>query len=231
MTAPLIDRKMLFAFVGPFALFLLGFALLQGIGWMAGNSENLLLAKPAYWIFPLQTVVCAAALIVFWKNYEFGSARWIPLSVFVGLVAIVVWVSPQIIFGSPQRVEGFDPSVLAADPALYWTTIVFRFLRLVIVVPLIEEIFWRGFLQRYLIDERFHTVPFGKYTHLSFWGVVLGFMLVHNPPDYPAAVVVGALYGWLTVHTKSLLAPVIAHAVTNLALGIYIMKTGQWGFW
>jgi CAAX prenyl protease-like protein len=140
-------------------------------------------------------------------------------------------VSPQVFLGQPRRWEGFNPEIFAGDPALYWSTVLARFLRLVIVVPLVEEIFWRGFLQRYLIDERFQTVPFGKYTHLSFFGVAIAFTLIHSMPDWPAAFITGILYGWLAVRTKSLLAPVVAHAVTNLALGCYIMTTKQWGFW
>jgi len=99
------------------------------------------------------------------------------------------------------------------------------------VVPLIEEIFWRGFLQRYLVNEKFTSVKFGTYTHLSFFGVAGAFMLVHSPSDWPAAIATGVLFGWVAVKTKSLLACVIAHAITNLGLGIYIVTTKQWGFW
>jgi len=210
---------------------MIGFALVQLVQATAGKTDLLLIAKPQYWVFPLQTVVCAAALIFFWKTYDFGSQRVVPLAIGVGLVVFVIWVSPQMIFGQPRRLDGFDPSVFAGEATVYWATVLARFTRLVIVVPLIEEIFWRGFLQRYLIDERFETVPIGKYTHLSFWGVVLAFTFIHAPADYPAAALTGAIYGWLTVRTKTLLAPIVAHAVTNLALGLYIMKTGQWGFW
>ncbi len=210
---------------------MLGLALVQGVQKLAGKSDYLLLAEPMYWVFPLQALVCAVALVVFWKCYDFGSQRSIPLAIGAGLFVFILWVSPQLFFGQPKRLDGFDPGVFAGFSALYWCTVVARFLRLVVVVPLIEEIFWRGFLQRYLIDERFHTVPFGKYTPLSFWGVAVGFTLIHSMPDWPAAFVTGAIYGWLTVRTKSLLAPIVAHAVTNLALGCYIMATKQWGFW
>ena len=210
---------------------MLGLALSQGLGKLGEGSDYLLLRKPAYWVFPLQTLVCAGALLFFWKTYAFGSGRMVPVAVGVGLLAFVIWVSPQLLLGQPRRVDGFDPTVFAGDPLLYWGTVLARFARLVVVVPLVEEIFWRGFLQRYLISERFETVPLGKYTALSFWGVVVGFMLAHATVDYPAAVITGALFGWLTVCSKSLLAPIAAHATANLALGLYIMQTGQWGFW
>ena len=231
MNLPRDERKALIAHVAPFVLFMLGLAFVQGVQVLAGKSDNLLLAEPMYWVFPLQALVCAAALVVFWKSYDFGSQRPIPLAIGVGLLVFVLWVSPQLFLGQPRRLDGFDPSVFAGQPALYWSMVAARFLRLVIVVPLVEEIFWRGFLQRYLIDERFDRVPFGTYTHLSFWGVTLAFASVHWGPDFIPALFTGAIYGWLAVRTKSLLAPIIAHAVTNLALGSYIMATKQWGFW
>ncbi len=225
------SRKPLVAHVAPFVLFLLGLALVSVVQKIAGPSDQLLLARPAYWIFPLQAIVCAVAVLLFWKNYDFGSQRSLPLAVGVGLAVFVLWVSPQALFNQPARTEGFDPTVFAEEPWLYAGTVAARFFRLVVVVPLVEEIFWRGFLQRYLIDERFMAVPFGKYTPLSFWGVAGVFMLVHDMPDWPAALATGVIYGWVAVRTKSLLACVVAHAVTNLALGVYIMLTRQWGFW
>jgi len=224
-------RSPLVAHVVPFAVFLLGLALVAAVQWVAGPSGSLLLAKPEYWIYPLQSLACAAALIFYWKSYQFGSRGPLPLAVGVGLAVFLLWVSPQLAFGRPPRLDGFDPSVFSGDPTLYAGTIGMRFLRLVVIVPLVEEIFWRGFLQRYLIDERFTAVPFGKFTPLSFWAVAVLFMLVHQPADWPAALLTGAIYGWVAIRTKSLLACVVAHATTNLALGFYIVATRQWGFW
>jgi CAAX prenyl protease-like protein len=133
--------------------------------------------------------------------------------------------------GTAPRTEGFDPTVFAGSPVLYWLTVTARFARLVIIVPLLEEIFWRGFLLRYLIREDFSKVPLGAYSHLSFFGVAGLFMLVHQTPDWPAAFVTGLIFNGLLVRTKSLGTCVAAHAITNLGLGIYIMATRQWGFW
>ncbi len=225
------DRPVLIAHVLPFGLFMLGLAAVSLVQSLAGESDNLLLAEPAYWIYPLQTLACAVALVVCWRRYAFGSQKSLPLAVVIGLLVFGMWVSPQWIFGQAPRLDGFDPEVFADNPGLYWSTVIARFLRLVVVVPLVEEIFWRGFLMRYLIDEDFTKVPFGKYTHLSFWGVTFAFALAHLGPDFVPAVITGAVFGWVAIRTKSLLACVVAHAVTNLALGVYIMQTRQWGFW
>jgi CAAX prenyl protease-like protein len=226
-----LRRNAMAAHVGPFLLFLLALALVQAVQHFLGRSDLVLLARPEYAVYPLQTLVCAAALLFWWRNYEFGSQRSLPLAFGAGVVVFAIWVSPQALFHQPARLEGFDPTAFADQPALYWGTVVARFLRLVVVVPLVEEIFWRGFLQRYLVNERFTSVPFGTYTPLSFWGVAVGFTLIHMPADRPAAFVTGAIYGLLAVRTRSLLACVAAHATTNLLLGLYIMATRQWGFW
>ena len=126
---------------------------------------------------------------------------------------------------------GFDPEVFSGQAMLYTSTVAFRFLRLVIVVPLVEEIFWRGFLLRYLIAEEFERVPFGKFSWLSFTAVTLLFALSHSKADWAAALLTGALYNFVAYRTKNLGSCILTHALTNLVLGLWIMKTGQWGFW
>ena len=148
-----------------------------------------------------------------------------------GVVAILVWLAPQTIFHAAPRTEGFNPALLPPGSAGYYWTVALRFTRLVVVVPIMEEVFWRGFVLRYLVKEDFTAVPLGTFTRLSFGATALGFMLEHTSADYPAALITGALYNLVAVRTRSLPACIAAHAVTNLLLGVYIMRTHQWGFW
>jgi CAAX prenyl protease-like protein len=113
----------------------------------------------------------------------------------------------------------------------YWFTVSFRFLRLVVAVPLVEEIFWRGFLLRYFINEDFDRVPFGTFSWLSFAIVTIIFGCSHSLPDWPAALLTGAIFNGVAYYTRSLSACVVTHALTNLLLGLWIMQTKQWGFW
>jgi CAAX prenyl protease-like protein len=149
----------------------------------------------------------------------------------IGLLIFFLWIAPQQFLGFPSRLAGFNPDVLVAEPAFYWATLALRFLRLVIIIPLVEEIFWRGFLLRYLIAEEFESVPFGSFTWLSFAVVTLAFCFSHSMPDWPAALVAGALYNIVAYRTRSLPACVLSHALTNFALGCWIVATRQWGFW
>jgi len=223
------SRRKTIAYVLPFGLFMLGLAVLELISVFHWRPEYPLTLS--HFVFPVQTVVCAVALVWYWREYEFGSFLYWWAGFAMGFLVLAIWVSPQWVMGFEERIDGFDPNAFEEGSALYWGNLSVRFLRLVVVVPLLEEIFWRGFLMRYVIDDRWRTVPFGKFTPMSFATVAVLFALAHWGPDFIPALITGVLYNALAVWTRSLGVCVIAHAVTNLGLGIYIMVTEQWGFW
>jgi len=184
-----------------------------------------------YLVYPVQTMVCAGLLISFWPQYRLRmpSKGWIAVA--IGVLVFACWVSPQVLFHRPARIDGFNPGLFAASPAAYWAELGLRLVRAALVVPLIEEIFWRGFLLRYLINEDFEDVPFGTYTRQANLIVGVAFMLEHQPPDWPAAIAAGLLYNIVAYRTKSLSSCVLAHALTNALLAAFILYTRQWGFW
>lgn len=188
-------------------------------------------AAPEYWLYPIQTVLCGALLFWFWRRYDFGRPRKLVFTIAVAVIVFLLWIAPQQFFGAAPRRTGFDPSVFQDRPEFYWASVGLRFLRLVVFVPLVEEIFWRGFLLRYLIRERFWELPVGTFSWLSFVAVTAGFGFSHSRADWVAALVTGMLYNLIAYRTKSLASCVVAHALTNLLLGIWIMTTRQWGFW
>jgi len=184
-----------------------------------------------YLVFPLQTVVCGGLLAWFWPQYGMALPRKAWAAILIGLAVFAIWISPQAVFHQPPRLTGFNPTLFAGLPRIYWAELVMRFLRLVVVVPLLEEVFWRGFLLRAFINEDFDTVLFGAYAFRANALVAIGFMLEHSFHDWPAGLIAGVLYNLTAFYSKSLSSCVLAHALTNALLGIFIMHTGQWGFW
>jgi CAAX prenyl protease-like protein len=222
------SRRKLVAYVAP----MLVFAVLLSLSALLKKVDHRFwLASAEYWIYPLQTIVCGGLLIWFRREYDFEQLRNIAFTISVAALVFVLWISPRQFLGFPARNAGFNPDLFANQPLLYWPTVGFRFLRLVIVVPLVEEIFWRGFLLRFLIGENFTCVRFGTFSWVSFVVVTLGFGFSHSADDWIAACLTGAIYNGVAYRTKSLWSCVLAHAVTNLLLGIWIMTTKQWGFW
>lgn len=221
-------RRKLAAFTLPMAVFLL-LLVLNSV--LRGMGSGFWLVYPEHWIYPAQTIFCGALLLWFWREYEIRLAGRIAFPLLIGVAVFGLWISPQAFLGFPPRPDAFNPEIFLGQPAAYWTTIGFRFLRLAVVVPLVEEIFWRGFLLRYLVNEKFHAVPVGAFSWLSFAIVTVGFGFAHARADWIAALVAGALYNCVAYRTRNLASCVLAHALTNLLLGLWIMKTGQWGFW
>ena len=213
------------AYAAPFVAFVILFALaplLRQAGWFR---------SPEFWIYPIQTIASGALLVFFWREYQWQRPAKPAFTIAVGILVFVLWIAPQQFLKFAPRLDGFNPDVFAANPAGYWGTVIFRFLRLVLVVPLIEEIFWRGFLLRYPINEDFEQVRFGTFSWLSFAIVTILFGFSHSVADWPVAVLTGAIYNGVAYRAKSLSACVLAHATTNLLLGLWIMKTKEWGFW
>ncbi len=207
---------------------------------------------PEHWVYPVQTLVCGALLLGWWRHYTFTPWRGLGLAAAFGILGIAAWIAPGLILHWNRdpgmawpawwnwlewsdRYDGFDPTLLDGHPAGKAASIAMRFLRMVVVVPLVEEIFWRGFLMRYIVAEirqsEWQKVAFGTHHWISFVITTLGVTFIHNRADWPAAFVWGALMYLVAVRTRSLGACVLMHAVGNLILGIYVLQTRQWGFW
>ena len=235
------SRRRLWAYVAPFGWFIVLQALpgliRDGLASRFTQPAPFWLADPQFWVYPLQTLACAAVLVRFRAFYPRRvNLAGVATGLLAGVLVLLAWISPELVFhAAPRLAGGFNPHQLPPGATssgwLYQAVVAWRFARLVLVVPALEEIFWRGFLLRYLVREDFTEVPFGTFTPWSFGLVTLGFMLEHSTPDWPAAVIAGALYNLVAIQTKSLPACILAHAMTNLLLGIYIMQTQQWGFW
>ena len=173
-------------------------------------------------------VLCRSA----WRDLRpRPSLAAIGVAVVLGLIVAAAWVGldgryPPIPFLGKR--SGFDPSSLSsADRAWFLSA---RFFGLVLIVPLIEELFWRSFLMRWLIDPNFLAVPVGKVTMIAAALTTIGFVLEH--PEWLPALLTGAAWAGLLAWSKSISACVISHATANLALGVYVVRTGgaAWRF-
>jgi hypothetical protein len=99
----------------------------------------------------------------------------------------------------------------------------------VVVVPLMEDLFWRAFLIRWLVNEDFKGVAVGTFTWLSFAVTVALFGAEHS--EWLAGLICGALYNWLYYKRRDVFSCVVAHAVSNAALAAWVLARGDWKFW
>jgi len=243
------------AHVAPLAVFMLLLVPYQLTGWPEWNHPDAAWWRhyPTQWIYPIQSLIAIGLLLYFRKNYELKWSRHVWFGALMGAVGIGFWILPTQIhswmglegkqegilkyLGVMPRDEGFNPQDLAdkfgGSQAAYWGSLIMRFFRAVIVVSLVEEIFWRGFLMRFLLDpdRNYWKVPFGKPAWISYLVVTGAFMLVHQPVDYLGAIIFGSLMYWVAVRTKSLMACVVMHGVANLIMGWYALHFAKYGLW
>jgi len=184
------------------------------------------------WMYPVKTLAVAAALIYFRKQYvelrvSPSVSTW-ALAVLIGLVAIVIWVAIDPFYPKFNKAAPFDPTTIQSV-AQRNVFLAFRVFGAVIVVPVMEELFWRAFLIRWLVNENFKSVAVGTFTWMSFGVTVALFGGEHY--QWLAGLICGAMYNWLYYRRKDVFACVVAHAVSNAALASWVLARGDWKFW
>ena len=210
----------------PFGLFMLLLALRGAMPADAGID--------ARWIYGLNVVLVGGLLLWLWREYGelvrqlAPSTREVLLAVAVGFVVFVLWISldaPWMVLGEPTA--SFVPVDAAGQ--LIWPLIAVRWIGATLVVPVMEELFWRSFLMRWVDNVRFEAVMPQRTTLKAIVLSTFVFTLAHTL--WLAAAIAGLAYAWLYVRTGKLWVPILAHAVTNGVLGVWVVATGNWVFW
>jgi CAAX prenyl protease-like protein len=159
-------------------------------------------------------------------------------SVILGIGVFILWIAPDLIWPAWRHLPIFDNSLTGhlavTTPPAYRTDAVFLALRIaisVIAVPILEELFWRGWLMRWLISpQRFTKIPLGTYEPAAFWITAILFASEHGP-FWDVGLLAGIAYNWCMVRTRNLWDCIIAHAVTNGILAGYVIVAGRWEYW
>ena len=212
------------AWVGPFAVFMVWLAL----------DKYVPLANPAKEI--VRDLVLLAAIVGFSRKVlPTRAPHWLA-SIGLGIAVCALWVAPDALFPGWRQHWLFTNSVTGevttSIPPGELTPLMMalRFSRAALLVPILEELFWRGWLPRWLQDNRFHRVPLGQYTTFAFLATAVLFALEHGP-FWEVGLLCGLIYNWWMWRTRSLGDLILVHAVTNAALSAYVLVTNRWEFW
>ena len=212
------------AYLFPMAVFLI-------FVWVGGHWKSL---YPAAYV--ARALVVAAMLWMMRAHYT--RIRWNHwwLGIIVGVLGIFQWIGMQLWL--ERHVEFFKPSPDVFNPmevfktsAGFWSFTTIRIIGAVLVVPFMEELFWRDYLWRSLsAPNDFKLAAVGERDWKSFLMVSGAFAVVHGN-CWLTAIGWAMMVGWLLIATRSLGACIIAHAVTNLLLAGYVLHTHEWTFW
>ncbi|MDY6847801.1 MAG: CAAX prenyl protease-related protein [Geoalkalibacter sp.] len=197
--------------------------------------------------YALRTLVCAGLFLWLrpWRHYGAFHLRHLPLALLTGVVVWGLWILPELSFWREwPAFEGFyrrwailPPWETFSAPAqsVYvpevagWPLALMRLAGSALVIAVIEEYFWRGFLYRRLMERDISQVALDRFQLGAFALTALLFGLEHT--RWLVGIIAGLAYGALVLRTCDLHAAVVAHVVTNLLLGLYVLAAGAYGFW
>jgi len=158
-------------------------------------------------------------------------------SLLVGAGIFVVWVGPDLLWPGYRHFWLFENAItgkmqtsLSAEGHGSAAVLALRTIRAVVIVPIVEELFWRGWLMRWLIAADFRQVPLGQYTASSFWIVAVMFATEHGP-YWDVGLIAGIIFNAWMIRTKSLGDLILAHAVANACLSAYVIAMEKWEYW
>lgn len=181
----------------------------------------------------LRGLVPAALLAICWRQYaelrqSRLSRREAAIAVVTGTAVFLAWVAldqPWARLG--EEGPGYTP--LAVDGGIDWPRALARIAVLAAVVPVMEELFWRSFLLRWIDARDFLDLDARKVSGMALALTSALFAVEHSL--WVAGLMAGLAYAGLYMKTNNLRAPVLAHAVTNAILGLWILATGSWHLW
>jgi CAAX prenyl protease-like protein len=222
--APMLSRAA-WARILPFLVYILFIVVADVLGRMGFAASEL------RWLYAVKIVAVVVTLVMFYRHYtELHTLRLSPMeagiAVLIGLIVFVLWINLSagwLLIGSP---EGFDPR---SNGQIDWLLVAVRIAGAALVVPVMEELFWRSFLMRWLEASDFDTVDPAAIRWSSLAIVAVLFGVEHNL--WFAGIVAGVAYGLLYMRQRTLWSAILAHAVTNGVLGVWIVRSANWTYW
>jgi len=229
--------------VTPFVVFL-GLTFCQG---QFGEASR-------YWFYLAKTMVGAWLVWSIWPLVAEMRWKFSWEAVAVGVAVFGIWVGLDGFYPSVDQLiqnyvcpvlksiglEGWCPNPAETHPwnpnscfgnnsALAWVFIVVRIVGSSLVVPPLEEVFYRSFLYRWIAKPDFQSVPLGYFHWKPFLLTGIIFGLAHH--EWLAGILCAFAYQGLVCWKKRLGDAMTAHATTNFLLGGWVVWKGAWQFW
>jgi uncharacterized protein len=212
-------------YVLPFAVFLLFLALQKYVP-LSPNIE-----------FAVRDLLLAGVLLGFSRHVIQLRPQRLVETVVLGIAVFVIWVGPDLLFPHYRQHWLFQnaifgqltatiPGSTLLAPWVLWP----RVLQAVVFVPILEELFWRAWLMRWLISPEFEKIALGTHQAGAFWITAALFASEHGP-YWDVGLIAGIAYNWWMIRTRSLADCILAHAVTNGLLCWYVVATHRWEYW
>ena len=221
------NQRVVFSRLLPFAAYIVLLALDSS---MAELFQWLHLNPKLTYLVRIAAVV--GLLAYFWRDYSELKSAPVPsdyvYAAIAGCIVFIIWIFPYPTWMGGNDAAGFNP-FQGEDKisGMLWASM--RLLGAALVVPVMEELFWRSYVMRWFDHENFLSVSPSRISGYAYIGSACLFAIEHNL--WLAGLFAGLVYGDLYKTYKNLWVPIVAHAVTNALLGAWVLYSGQWGYW
>jgi uncharacterized protein len=210
----------------PFAVYIGFLAIESGVSTAGINFD-------VRWLYAVKVACVALALGLLWRHYgelkvtpNVRPADWF-VSAALGVLVFVLWIVLDQPWAMLDEPRGWDPR--SAGGAIDWRLVSTRLIGATIVVPVMEELFWRSLVMRWIKSSEFLKVEPKRVGAIALLVSSALFALEHH--QWLAGLLAGLAYGWIYMRSGNLWTAILAHGATNLLLGLYVLYTGSWQFW
>jgi CAAX prenyl protease-like protein len=186
---------------------------------------------------PLWFIIFVPVCFACWpRSLSLIPKHWIS-SVGMGAAIFLLWIAPEVLIPGYRNNVVFSNSFfghvhssIPAEALRSSWVLAWRTARATLIVPIVEELFWRAWMLRWLINTDFQRIRLGTYAPMAFWLSALLFGSEHGP-YWDVGLVTGIFYNWWMVRTKSVADCILMHATTNFVLSGYVIFSGNWQYW
>ena len=220
----MVNQNNILPRVLPFTIYILFLALTDYL-----TPVSISLSIDVKWLYTVRVVLVLTTLLYFWRNYieleVKPVAKDLAYALLAGIFVFLVWILPY------PAWAGFNNNLNSLNPVLDRDTLWLssRFIGAAFIVPVMEEIFWRSLVMRWIDNKNFINFSPKNVSFLSMIVSSAVFASAHHL--WLAGLIAGIVYGALYIKCNNLWIPIVAHAVTNGVLGIWVMSTGNWQYW
>lgn len=223
----MVNQNNILPRVLPFAIYILFLALSDYLSPLSNILSLGSLTIDTKWLYTLRVVLVLSVLLFFFRSYSelkvVPAAKTFLVAILAGLLVFMAWILP---YPAWAGVNNHAQLSSAGQDAVWMAS---RLIGAAIIVPVMEELFWRSLVMRWIDDKNFLNFSPSNVSVLALMISSGVFASAHQL--WLAGLFAGIIYGALYIKYKNLWVPIVAHAVTNGVLGVWVMCTGNWQYW
>lgn len=181
------------------------------------------------WLYPIK-IIWVTGILWYYRqvltDLPAAPGRSYLFAAIGGIIIAYLWMAlPDGAHVDPPGISNFN----TAPQPIRYAWLFFRVSGSVMIIPIIEELIFRGYLSRVIIHFDFHKIPMGTFSPLSFAASAIAFGILHN--HLAGGIIAGILFNIILMYTKSLRAVIVSHIIANAVIAFDVIQWNHWYWW